>query len=65
VFKLNGTNMHLEAIPVRDCPDLGQQGTDSTSSSRLDGIATEWECSFETTLIRGNDYVIVATPFSD
>lgn len=59
-----GTFMHLEAIAVRTDPDHIQRADHSDESFANLAIYAEPDGPFDTTAIRGRDYVLVAYPFS-
>jgi hypothetical protein len=64
VVDINGCRMHVEAIPVEIDADGAQVGTDETSRSRHEALCDEFGVSgFATTTIRGEEYVLVITPF--
>ena len=66
--------MHVEAVPVTMRPSEDgyctfQEGTDATSSSRLDGLVREFDCCFQTVEItrdgKTGTYAIFAYPHGD
>lgn len=59
-----GTFMHLEAIAVRIDADEIQRADHSNESLASLASFAEPDGPFETTEIRGRDYVLAAYPFS-
>ena len=65
VLCINGTHHHLEAHEVKISEDDIQEVKDSTFESNYEGMcmASEPDGRYQTTEIRGKEYVLVATPY--
>lgn len=64
ILVINGTFHHLDAIRVTDDEDGVQKPSADHLASTLDGMyAIGADGPFDTVVIRGETYVLVATPF--
>jgi hypothetical protein len=59
---INGLPMHLEAIAVRNHDDEGQIADNADFAREVEAYQNLQDTAFQTTIIDGREYILIATP---